>query len=307
MILSNRFILDTPEYLRPIYRISPFKTDDITKNYTLSNRSNIQFNKYLGNRFDGKSFIITQNGRDAIGIALETLNLNKNDVVTIFTTTNGFYISGCVTQEIEKYCKWSRRVEDNTKVLLVNHEFGYCSQEIEYYKSLGFPIIEDFAHSFLSDSINKDAGKFGDFLIFSLSKIFPIQVGGILVYNRNYEIRSQKNIFNHYIENVISTYINGIDEIKIKRIENYNYYLKLFLDIGVVPFFELTENDCPGVFCFKVSESVNLNHMKIFVNSHGIESSIFYGENAYFVPCHQNLKKEDIEYIVTVIRRFLGE
>lgn len=51
--------------------------------------------------------------------------------------------------------------------------FGYCSQEMEYYKSLGFPIIEDFAHSFVSDSVKNDAGQYGDFLVFCLSKFFP--------------------------------------------------------------------------------------------------------------------------------------
>ena len=56
-----------------------------------------------------------------------------------------------------------------------------------------------------------------------------------------------------------------------------------------------------------MTESINLNDMKNFINSNGIESSVFYGENAYFVPCHQNLKKQDIEYIFEAIKYFLGK
>jgi len=307
MILSNGFILNVPEYLRPVYRISPFRTDDVSKNHILFNADNTKFKNYLNDRFPERKIIVTENGREAIGKALRLLNLNKDDVVTIFTTTNSFYISGCVTKEIEKYCKWSREIEKNTKVLLVNHEFGFCSQEMEYYKSLGFPIIEDFAHSFVSNSIKNDAGKYGNFLIFSLSKFFPIQVGGVLIYNNEYKTISENNIYDTYIQNIVSKYIDEINEIKIKRIENYNYYVELFSKIDIKPFFKLTENDCPGVFCFRVPESINLNDMKNFINSNGIESSVFYGENAYFIPCHQNLKKQDVEYIFEAIKYFLGK
>lgn len=307
MILSNGFIFDIPEYLRPVYRISPFRTDDVSKNHILFNTDNIKFKTYLNDRFSEKKFIVTQNGREAIGRALEVLNINKDDVVTIFTTTNSFYISGCVTKEIEKYCKWSRKIEKNTKVILVNHEFGYCSQEMEYYKSLGFPIIEDFAHSFASNSVKTDAGLYGDFLVFSLSKFFPIQVGGILVYNKTYKDINERIIYDSYIQNVVSKYIDEINVIKTKRIENYNHYVELFAKIGIKPYFKLTENDCPGVFLFKVSENINLNVMKSFIYSNGIESSVFYGESAYFIPCHQNLKKQDIEYIFEAIKYFLGK
>lgn len=123
MIFSNGFIFDVPEYLRPVYRISPFRTDDVSKNHMLFQDDNTKFKNYLDDRFAEKKIIVTQNGREAIGKALEILKLNENDIVTIFTTTNSFYISGCVTKEIEKYCKWSREIEKNTKVLLVNHEF----------------------------------------------------------------------------------------------------------------------------------------------------------------------------------------
>jgi len=33
------------------------------------------------------------------------------------------------------------------------------------------------------------------------------------------------------------------------------------------------------------------------MNEIGVESSIFYGSSAYFIPCHQNLNAWEIEYM----------
>ena len=108
-----------------------------------------------------------------------------------------------------------------------------------------------------------------------------------------------------YINNAATNYIKSISSIKLKKIENYHYYLKLFSKLGLTPYFKLEKNDCPAVFCFKVPKQINLNKMKVFLNSNGIESSVLYGESAYFLPCHQNIEKHDIEYIYTVVNFFL--
>lgn len=306
MVLQNGFIINAPAYLLPSYRISPFRTADICKNKNIEKANSTDPYKYLLGRFLGKKALITDNGRSALGTSLAMLELKSDDVVTIFTTTNKFYISGCVTSEIEKFCQWSREIEDNTKVILVNHEFGFSSQKMKEYASLGFPIIEDFAHSFISDSKNGDAGYYADFLIFSFSKYFPIQIGGALLYDQKYQNPyAKKEITNSYVTNVISNYIESISSIKLKRLKNYNYYTKLFSKLKLTPYFKIYENDCPGVFCFEVPKKIDLVEMKIFINSNGIESSIFYGENAYFLPCHQNLEECDIEYIYNVVKCFL--
>lgn len=305
---TKNFILNIPEYLKPSYRISPFRTSDVANNYSLATNNSIKFKNYLETRFRNDEVVITENGRSALSFALESLGLKRDDVVTIFTTTNSFYISGCVTQEIEKHCTWSRILQKNTKALLINHEFGFCSQDMKYYKSLNIPIIEDFAHSFVSDTENREALKYSDFAIFSLSKFFPIQVGGLLVCKKNEQnILSYQTDMEDYISNVCSFYIESVDKIKAKRTENYNYYKKLFNSIYLEEFFNLKTNDCPGVFCFKIPADIDFNSMKTFINSHGIESSVFYGENAYFVPCHQNLEKKDIDYIFNVVAYFLKE
>ena len=42
------------------------------------------------------------------------------------------------------------------------------------------------------------------------------------------------------------------------------------------------------------------------MNNHGIQSSVFYGEQAYFIPCHQHLSTDDLDYFIAVIKSFIN-
>lgn len=307
MHIKNGFVLNIPSYLQPAYRISPFQTKHIIQNKINNIDNNTSIDNYFNQRFIDKNFIYTKDGRSAIEQAILALNLNMSDTITIVTTTNNLYISSCVTEKIDKYCQWSRKIEKSTKAILVNHEFGYCVEDMKYYKSLGYPIIEDFAHSFSASNSFEDVGKYADFLIFSLSKFFPIQMGGVLVYIDKYiNIKEQLlDTEKKYIQNNLSAYINDIDSINKTRISNYDLYKQLFTSIGVIPTLTLQKNNIPAVFMFDVDEKIDLNQMKKYINNHGIESSVFYGRKSYFVPNHQNLNNNDIEYIFTVVKSFL--
>lgn len=306
MRLKNGFIINAPEHLRPMIRISPFNSVAMYENKEFENVADLSIKDYFLAKFPNSDMVLTDGGRGALGAALSMLELKKEDIVTIVTTTNSFYISSCVTDEINKYCQWSRDIETNTKVILVNHEFGFYCQDIMKYAALGYPIIEDFAHSFISEPIIQNADHHSDFLIFSFPKYFPVQVGGALIYNKNYHAKyKMESNLNSYITNVTSNYVEQIDNIKLKRLANYQYYIEKFANEGLEPFFNLQKNDCPGVYCFRTPSEVNLQEMKKFMNSNGIESSVFYGENAYFLPCHQNIEKHDIDYIYTVLKFFI--
>ncbi len=308
MKLANNFILDSAEHLRPAFRISPFRTSDIERNsalYSLCENS-CNLRSFFNNKYPSKNFHATPDGRSAIGLALESLRLGGNDVLTIVTTSNNYYISSCVTKEVEKYCKWSRVLEKNTKAVLVNHEFGYCSQDVGYYKSLGYFVIEDFAHSFYSGIARNSGEDVGDYLIYSLSKYFPVQAGGILLCPKGSFQNLHEDEVSRYSEKVVSGYIDQIDNIARTRIKNYKYYEFLFSALDLKPFFKMNENDCPGVFCFTVPDHVDAQGMKLYLNKQGIESSVFYGANAYFVPCHQSLSEKEIEYIFEVVKSYLG-
>lgn len=176
--MEREFYLSEDRFLKPCYRISPFTNKDLVENSFLNFDDSII--KFLSNKFSSENFIFTNSGREALGIALSNYCLRKDDVVTILTTSGNYYVSSCVTNEIEKYCNWSRNIEEKTKILLVIHEFGFPYENLIDLKRYNFPIIEDCAHSFESQNKENSVGKVGDFVVYSLPKFFPINVGGTL-------------------------------------------------------------------------------------------------------------------------------
>src|SRR3974390_2659447 len=127
-MLVQDFVLAPDKSLAPAYRISPFQTPDIARNRALPFSESVD--EYFRQRFSGRGFCYCESGRQAIRLALGALGLGRQDVVTILTTTGNFYISGCVTREIEKFCRWSREIGPQTKALLVNHELGFAYEEL---------------------------------------------------------------------------------------------------------------------------------------------------------------------------------
>ena len=90
------FVLNPDSFLMPSYRISPFTTENLALNHLLP--ENTFAVEYFNNRFGEGNWQYTFNGREAIRLALETYQLKKEDLVTIVTTSQNFYISSCVTR-----------------------------------------------------------------------------------------------------------------------------------------------------------------------------------------------------------------
>jgi Txe/YoeB family toxin of Txe-Axe toxin-antitoxin module len=302
------FILYPDPYSLPCYRIGPFVTKDVAANAALPVRNDID--DYFNNRFAGSSITYTENGRKAIQLALAYYNLAAGDVVTILTTSGNFYISGCVTKEIEQVCRWSRRIEIETKLVFINHEFGYPYADLQSIKDLGFPIIEDCANTFYSQDAKHTIGTVGDFVIYSFPKIFPIQIGGILRCNiRGYEPAYQLDEdLQQYIKNVLSHQLTLEVENCSKRLHNHHYLAKTFEPFGCKPRFEPLAGTVPGVFMFSINDDLlDLGKLKNHFYAHGIQCSVFYGERSFFIPCHQALQEADLDYFTAVMKAFIME
>jgi hypothetical protein len=301
------FILNPDPYSLPCYRIGPFTTRDLSINNCLPDSDRID--DYFNERFSGRDFIYTENGRKAINIALDYYNLEKDDVVTILTTSGNYYISGCVTREIEKFCRWSRQIVPETRAIIVNHEFGYPYKGLSALKRYKLPIIEDCAGSFFSNDANRETGNTGDFTIFSFPKMFPVQVGGLLLSNIKGALPGRYQLDKaslRYIKNSMSRNILCKQEIIRKREENYNTLRYLFESIGFSERFKPEPETVPGVFMFKTEGSnVDLPELKKFFWSHGIHCSVFYGEEAFFIPVHQALNEHDMGYFLEVMKLFI--
>ena len=290
----------------PDYKICPFSTTYIAKNKNLPKSDFID--GYFKNRFGHSNYTYTSSGREAINVALKYYNLNDDDCVTIFTTTGNFYISACVTKEIEKFCRWSRNIEPNTKIIFVNHEFGFPYENMEQLKQFNIPIIEDCAHSFFSTDEKSMIGKVGDFVIFSFPKMFPLQAGGLLVSNLNsttYHCIDENML--DYLKSGLSFYIKNSQDIIETRKRNYNYLSETLEELGISPRFELTDNITPGVFMFKCNKEIDYPELKKFLYQNGIQCSVFYGEQSFFIPVHQDLRDDDLNYFKETIKFFINK
>jgi hypothetical protein len=300
------FIINPDPYSLPCYRVGPFSTCDLSINHCLPDSDLID--DFLDERFQGKDFIYTENGRRAIFAALGYYNLKQNDVVSILTTSGNFYISGCVTNEIEKFCQWSRQIVPETRIIFVNHEFGFPFPGLSELKKYNLPIIEDCAGSFFSDDRNHDIGTIGDFVIYSFPKMFPLQIGGLLVSNLRGAIPAQSQIDNlrlRHVKNVLSHHILSKEEIIRKRIFNYKFLKNSFESIGFSERFTLESGTIPGVFMFRTDNyQLDLPDLKKYYWAHGVQCSVFYGEDAFFIPVHQALTEQALDYFYEIMKSF---
>lgn len=270
-------------------------------NFTNSMVSDEDFDFLQDYCHDGYTATIELKGRSAIARSLKCLNLHSDDVITILTTSGNSYVSGCVTNEIEKACKWNREINKDTKAIFVVHEFGYSYQELTSLKLYDLPIIEDCAHSFFSKA--NGIGTVGDYIIYSLSKPFNIQMGAILVSKSHLETVIPKEEERWIRQRIVAQYMRR-DAIIKQRLENYHYLEKRLRPMGITPFFQLRDKTVPGVFLFNWAEDIDYADLKEFMNSNGVESSVFYGKNAYFVPCHHCLSVYELDYICTLLEYY---
>jgi hypothetical protein len=300
------FVLNPDPFLLPSFRISPFTTAYMAKNNNLPEDRFLA--DYCNDRFGKNNWQYTTNGREGIQLALENYGLEKDDLVTILTTSENFYISSCVTGQISNFCRWNRELLPETKVIFVNHEFGYPYPDMERLLATGLPIIEDCCTTFFSQDAFGKTGKYGDFSIYSFPKFFPLQIGGLLVSNKNKAVRksaiSAEEI--RYIENVVSKDLRNETALLQKRRQNYAYGLSLFSDLGFSGRFEKNEAIVPSLLLLNNNRIVNdPNALKAFLNSCGIQNSVFYGEDAFFLPSHQNLEPSDYDYFLACVKQFL--
>lgn len=293
-----KFFQDNPSnYMLPSYRLSPFSTSSLTKSLEILNQYESCGRQSLVNGFN---HIFTDSGRNGLYLSLMRCDLSESSLVTIITSTGSHYISNCVTSEVEKFCNWNRCINSNTDVVIVVHEFGKICHIPDDLLNSGIKIIEDYAYSFAAMAMCPGDIK-GDFAVFSLSKFFPVQYGGILLSKTEVD---EKDCF--FSEAMYSYYSKDIKDIFVARKNIYKRMTDFFSEKNLLPFMQYSDSECPGVFMFRVDMTGNkLALLKIYLHEKGIECSVFYGEQAFFIPCHQFITEADILYFSIHIESFL--
>jgi len=284
-------IMRPPRY-KPQLRITPFE------NNFLEIKENPDFNvdEYLFKRFGEYTFFPT--GMDAIYSLFKWL---KPKEVCIKTTTESSYISKHITLPIEANCQWSREISNRTEAILVIHEFGFSHPKIKELKEISLkrktPLIEDCAWGFT-------LGDYGDYLIYSFPKVFPMQFGGLLA-GKKFEHQYIWDNFQcldlekeEICRKQLSVFLPELNGTCQKRRENYQFYRDIFKN---KTFFKL-EDTVPGVFVLKVEDEKKMKEASGFMRRFGIECGNYYYNNAIFFPVHQNLNKAQLEYIAGTVK-----
>lgn len=297
------YIKQPEKYRRGIFNISPFVTDDIFRNNYIWRNYRADSNPFIS--LNGLKLSITDSATEALDLILSELNLSANDELWIVTTSGNKYISSCVTGTIEKHCKWSRSYGSATAAILVNHEFGFISSEVEELSSLGLPVIEDAAYSMYSEKAGKKPGELSDYAFFSMAKMFPMQAGGLL-YSKKGSVHqaSLSAEAASYFKSCFSFYDKYRKHIINSRLDAFRLYKESFSREGFKPRFEPRDGEVPGAFVFE-AKGVDLDGLKEFLQGHGIECSVFYGEEAFYLPCHQNISQQHIDYFLCLIKDYL--
>lgn len=257
--------------------LEKFKSNNNTKLYDLINTDR---------------FIYTNSGKEAIRIIIEYLNLQKEDEVYITTTTESSYVSTCVSATLFNYSKISRVLNDKTKVVYVIHNFGFSHPKLLELRKLcddkGLILIEDCAFAFDSYIEDIRLGSLGDFSLYSLPKIFPISRGGILSFNKKFDIKNKP--IDSEIVKLTERWIPKLENIKNHRQENYNF---LENRVNKKSIYGNVNNINPFMYGF-YSE----NYQEEYACLKGFELGLTHVKNEVHIPVNAFITKDEFKKII---------
>lgn len=306
---SSETVLKPLPHMRPSIRISPFVAREwerlLESKFSAASRTTDRPSFWLDNGHDLNYYA---SGRSALLACLKHLKLKRNDTILIVKTTDGPYVSSCVTDTIEKICRWEVQTQKSKtkghkiKLVLVIHEFGFPCPEwkITPFKKKGIPVLEDCAYAFGSRVEGAKIGTFGDYALYSLPKYFPVPFGGILASKK--KINSPGPILGNADENLLRQTIHTSHPYlhawnKLRR-ENWNRFNYDLAPKGFAPYFPLTKNIIPGVYLTAVPPKFKGEQVKRKLNEAGVESTQYYHQGGFYFPVHQFLTIWEKEYIV---------
>lgn len=292
-------ILKKPFYV-PVIRFSPFRSIENPDN---SNVAEIP---------EDTTFL--PRGSWALYAALKNLNLQKDDTVAIVKTFGSKFISKCVTDTIEKVCKWKLHTDVNFgefRACLVVHEFGLPATQFEGFvlscREGGVPIIEDCAWR-----VDK-VWPWSNYAIFSAQKMFNINYGGVL---------SGVKLSDDYLWSIgCHDFVKRDEFLKQavqdvgaeRRVHNWKRYHQMVKDDG------MESDDCyayenvieeqrwlPTVYIQRFESDEVADDIVARLEEFGIQAGRYWGEPLVYLPIHQNMTEAEVDYMFGVVRGYFN-
>lgn len=166
-------------------------------------------------------------GRWLLAGLLSSLGLRREDEIAILTTSGETYVSTCVSVTAFNHARISRVVTPATRVVILIHEFGYvlddAAARIARWQAEGITVIEDCAHVMGLRIDGATVGGLGDFALYSLPKLVPVESGGVLRARRALALpalsEAQKETTRRAAE-AATTYLPKIGWLNRRRLEN---------------------------------------------------------------------------------------
>jgi len=123
----------------------------------------------------------------------------------------------------------SKLFNNPVRFALIIHYFGFVDKAyhelIEALINKGVVIIEDSAHALLTDLVGSVCGRLCDASIFSLHKILPVEIGGLLAIRNDSPISPIIRCREGQDLNVLNPWEYDLAEIACIRIRNYKYWI----------------------------------------------------------------------------------
>ncbi|NQV80719.1 MAG: DegT/DnrJ/EryC1/StrS family aminotransferase [Alphaproteobacteria bacterium] len=294
MKLPAEAVFASPE-LRPKIHLSPLSTGHLEYNLDIGRTPisrEIDWDEIVPDAHRHRQ--ITRSGREALALALRSLDLRPNDEVLIATTEASPYISRCVTDAVDALCSWSLSLSPRTKCIILIHSFGFRATVPQGVADSGLPIIEDCAYGFGL----RDSGRSGDFAIYSFPKAFPVPFGGMLLSKAPVAEPSQLTTDGkQFLLRLLAHYFTTRAEAYERRWEVFREYIDRFAKAGLPPLMTPKPGEVPHAFVMKFPDEERATRVRKHMDGAGVESSVYYGSGGYYLPCHQNLGPGHLDYI----------
>ncbi len=300
---------DPSTTVKAFVSVSPFSYAALDEGHTEVGPSPDEVEALLGAHL-GRPFVLANSGRHALDLILADLALGADDIVTIVTTSGSNYVSNCVTSTIERYCRWSMQREQHTAAVIAIHEWGRPCERIKEYLGTGVPVIEDCAYAFATRYADGEpVGRRGDYALFSLTKMFSVNFGGAAIAPAGRQLPfAMPDANRRFILSAISSELARLDDVLAARRDVWRDLAIGFAALGAKPFFTPVAGEQPSVFMFAHDPAiVSLLDLRRRFDAHGIEASVFYGSDAFFVPAHHRIGPRTRELMVRIYAKLLAE
>lgn len=299
-------ILKKPFYV-PVIRLSPFRSI----REKLPERS-----AGRAKRLDGDVTFFPR-GSYALYAALKHAGVKSNDLVCVLKTFNNSFISGCVTNAIEKTgAQWRLHdvIRSGTTALVVVHEFGipiYRDEDlhtIAIARAAGIQIIEDCA--WRTRPVLENVWS-----VLSLQKMFDINYGGLLLGVKIPDdvlwslgcldvVKRERFLWEPKFE------ATGFIDARIKLWKQYD---DLVLADGMEPDVRVDFRSMidagtwiPTIYMQKFGSGEEADAVVARLEEFGIQAGRYWGSSSIYLPIHQTMTSEEVEYMFAVVRGYFN-